>query len=59
MHNEDFIKEKELKVGDIVVVQKAGDVIPEIVEVKKDKRTGEELDFEMPKKMSSLWSKGY
>ena len=50
LHNEDFIKEKELKVGDIVVVQKAGDVIPEIVEVKKDKRTGEELDFEMPKK---------
>ena len=49
LHNEDFIKEKELKIGDIVVVQKAGDVIPEIVEVKKDKRTGEELDFEMPK----------
>lgn len=49
LHNEDFIKEKELKIGDIVVVQKAGDVIPEIVEVKKDKRTGQELDFEMPK----------
>lgn len=49
LHNEDFIKEKELKIGDIVVVQKAGDVIPEIVEVKKEKRTGEEIDFEMPK----------
>lgn len=49
LHNEDFIKEKELKIGDMVVIQKAGDVIPEIVEVKKDKRTGEEIEFEMPK----------
>lgn len=48
LHNEDFIKEKELKIGDIVVIQKAGDVIPEIVEVKKDKRTGAEIEFEMP-----------
>jgi len=49
LHNEDFIKQKELKVGDTVVIQKAGDVIPEIVEVKKDKRTGNEIEFEMPK----------
>ena len=49
LHNEDFIKEKELKIGDTVVIQKAGDVIPEIVEVKKEKRTGKEIDFEMPK----------
>ena len=49
LHNEDFIKQKELKVGDTVVIQKAGDVIPEIVEVKKNKRTGKEIDFEMPK----------
>ena len=49
LHNEDFIKEKDIRVGDTIVVQKAGDVIPEILEVKKEKRKGTEEIFEMPK----------
>ena len=49
LHNEDFVKEKGLKIGDRVIIQKAGDVIPEIVEAVVSKRTGEEKNFEMPK----------
>ena len=49
LHNEDFIIEKDLKIGDHILIQKAGDVIPEVVEVLKEKRTGKEIKFEMPK----------
>lgn len=49
LHNEDFIREKGLMIGDRVLIQKAGDIIPEVVEVLKEKRTGAERNFEMPK----------
>lgn len=48
LHNEDFIREKDLKIGDRVIIQKAGDVIPEVVQALPEKRTGEEKEFEMP-----------
>ena len=48
LHNEDLIREKDIKIGDYVVVKKAGDIIPEVVNVLVEKRTGEEQDFSMP-----------
>ncbi len=47
LHNEDFVKERDLMIGDIVSIRKAGDVIPEVIEVKKERRTGEEQPFVM------------
>ena len=47
LHNEDYVKEKDLKIGDIVSIRKAGDVIPEVVERKLERRTGKEKDFVM------------
>lgn len=48
LHNEDYIKEKDIRIGDYVIIQKAGDVIPEIVESVKEERTGDEMEFKMP-----------
>jgi len=48
LHNEDLIREKDIKIGDKVVVKKAGDIIPEVVNVLADQRTGKEVDFHMP-----------
>jgi DNA ligase (NAD+) len=48
LHNEDLIREKDIKIGDTVVVKKAGDIIPEVVNVLVDQRTGEEQSFTMP-----------
>lgn len=47
LHNEDYVIEKDLKIGDIVSIRKAGDVIPEVVLAKKERRNGTEKDFQM------------
>ncbi len=47
LNNQDYIKEKDVRIGDIVSIRKAGEIIPEVVEVKKERRTGSELPFEM------------
>jgi DNA ligase (NAD+) len=49
LHNEDFIAEKDIRIGDTVILQKAGDVIPEIVQVLTEFRTGKEKRWRFPK----------
>ncbi len=49
LHNLDYIVEKDIKIGDTVVIQKAGDIIPEVVEVVLDERDGTQTEFSMPK----------
>lgn len=48
LHNEDLIKEQDIRLGDMVVVKKAGDIIPKVVRSVKEMRTGEEKEFSMP-----------
>ena len=48
LHNEDLIREKDIRIGDKVIIKKAGDIIPEVVNVLFDERTGEEQEFYMP-----------
>ncbi len=49
LHNEDYIKEKNIMIHDTIAIHKAGDVIPEVVRVIKERRTGEEIPFKMIK----------
>lgn len=48
LHNQDYIDEKDIRIGDAVIIQKAGEIIPEVVEVIKEKRSGSELVFKLP-----------
>jgi len=49
LHNEDYVIEKGIKIGDTVAIKKAGDVIPEVVHALTERRTGNEIDFVMTK----------
>jgi DNA ligase (NAD+) len=57
LHNEDQIKRLDVHVGDTVVIQKAGEIIPEVVRVMTDKRTGHEKAFHFPKECPECGSK--
>ena len=52
LHNEDFIRSKDIRVGDTVVLQKAGEIIPEVLEVVTSKRPGEAVPYEFPRGLS-------
>lgn len=57
LHNEDEIKRKDIRIGDTVVIEKAGEVIPAVVSVRTDLRTGHEKKFQMPKVCPECGSK--
>ncbi|MDD3046428.1 MAG: NAD-dependent DNA ligase LigA [Candidatus Pacebacteria bacterium] len=59
LHNEDEIKRLELKIGDTVVIARAGDVIPKVVKVLKEMRSGEEKEIVFPKECPSCFSKTF
>jgi DNA ligase (NAD+) len=59
LHNEDNIREKDIRIGDRVIIQKAGDVIPEVVRSLPEERTGGEMIFELPKQCPECGSEIY
>jgi DNA ligase (NAD+) len=58
LHNEDEIKRLDVRIGDTVILQKAGDVIPDIVRVVREMRTGKEKEFVWPKTVSDCGGNG-
>lgn len=57
LHNEDFIRSKDIRIGDRVLINKAGEIIPEVLRVVTEKRTGEEKEVEIPMKCPDCgWS---
>ncbi len=50
LHNQDFIMEKDIRIGDTVIVQKAGEIIPQVVEVDKSKRPADSVPYHMPER---------
>jgi len=57
LHNEDEIRKKDVRAGDTVIIQRAGDVIPEVVKVIESKRTGKEKPFRMPERCPECGSR--
>lgn len=57
LHNIDIIRERDIRIGDTVIVQKAGDIIPEIIGSVKEKRTGDEAEFQFPEVCPSCGEK--
>jgi DNA ligase (NAD+) len=57
LHNEDYLREKDIRVGDFVIIEKAGEVIPAVVDVVLSRRTGREVPFDFPRKCPECGSK--
>src|SRR5437016_5167012 len=57
LHNEDYIRQKDIRIGDTVTIEKAGEVIPAVVDVLLTKRTGKEIQFRFPQKCPECGSK--
>src|SRR5437016_75398 len=57
LHNEDYIRAKDIRIGDTVTIEKAGEVIPAVVDVVLTKRTGKEVEFRFPQKCPECGSK--